>query len=272
MHKDQTEDSYNNMSSACIRTYQINSMFERYSILLDRAVKIVKKALSVSNSNFYIAFSGGKDSLVLLDIVTKLKRDTRIYFFDSGAEFPDTLDLINFYAKKYNIDIIKPKLSILEIYRKVDAFGYVGAEKQYELDNKLTEILIKEPSRRVINMGRHNGVFMGLRKEESRVRRYMLNMRSELFFCKYDQIYHCNPLLDFTAKDVWSYILTNHLRYNRVYDKKWVLNREQLRVGTYAGCTVSTIARNGRWAFLKKHYPEQWNKFALEFPFIKSYC
>ncbi|MBM4570219.1 phosphoadenosine phosphosulfate reductase family protein [Rhodococcus hoagii] len=39
----------------------------------------------------YVAFSGGKDSMVALDLARRADPDVPVVFFDSGLEFPETL-------------------------------------------------------------------------------------------------------------------------------------------------------------------------------------
>lgn len=41
------------------------------------------------NGQVYVAFSGGKDSTVLLDIVRRIYPDVPAVFADTGLEFPE---------------------------------------------------------------------------------------------------------------------------------------------------------------------------------------
>ena len=50
---------------------------------------------------FHVAFSGGKDSLVLLDLVRRSlpKTDYMVVFGDTGMEFPDTYEVVDAYLR-----------------------------------------------------------------------------------------------------------------------------------------------------------------------------
>ena len=57
-------------------------------------VKYRKKGIDV----FYVAFSGGKDSVVTLDLVQKAlpHNSFKVLFGDTGMEFPDTYETVDY--------------------------------------------------------------------------------------------------------------------------------------------------------------------------------
>lgn len=73
---------------------------------------------------FYVAFSGGKDSVVALDIVQRALPHNvfRVLFGDTGMEFPDTYEVVEATEKdctSKNIDFIRAqsKLSSEETWK-----------------------------------------------------------------------------------------------------------------------------------------------------------
>ena len=60
-------------------------------------VKYRKKGIDV----FYVAFSGGKDSVVTLDLVQKAlpHNSFKVLFGDTGMEFPDTYETVDYIEK-----------------------------------------------------------------------------------------------------------------------------------------------------------------------------
>lgn len=58
------------------------------------------------------SISGGADSDIMLDLVSKLKDDVRYVFFDTGLEYQATKEHIKFLEEKYGIKIETYKASI----------------------------------------------------------------------------------------------------------------------------------------------------------------
>ena len=67
-------------------------------------VKYRKKGVDV----FYVAFSGGKDSVVTLDLVQKAlpHNSFKVLFGDTGMEFPDTYETVDYIEKQCQKDIL----------------------------------------------------------------------------------------------------------------------------------------------------------------------
>lgn len=63
---------------------------------------------------FYVAFSGGKDSVVALDLVQRAlpHNSFKVLFGDTGMEFPDTYDVVNKtkeYCEGQEIEFLRAK-------------------------------------------------------------------------------------------------------------------------------------------------------------------
>jgi 3'-phosphoadenosine 5'-phosphosulfate sulfotransferase (PAPS reductase)/FAD synthetase len=56
---------------------------------IDHTLFIIENALTYSNNNAYISFSGGKDSTVLFYLAKILKKDIKGVFFNTTNEFPE---------------------------------------------------------------------------------------------------------------------------------------------------------------------------------------
>jgi 3'-phosphoadenosine 5'-phosphosulfate sulfotransferase (PAPS reductase)/FAD synthetase len=113
-------------------------------------------------------------------------------------------------------------------------------------------------------------VLLGLRQEESAIRRMHLRKFGPLFYSESDKSWHCNPIHDWTWLDVWAYIISNHLDYNRAYDRLEEIGvaPEHQRVGPLA---VEQVLGYGQMAILKRGWPELFNRFASEHPEAREY-
>ena len=63
-------------------------------------------------NNVCVAFSGGKDSTVLLHLVRKLYPNVRAVFSDTGLEYPEIREFVKSVP---NVDWVKPKQTFREI-------------------------------------------------------------------------------------------------------------------------------------------------------------
>lgn len=209
----------------------------------------VKKRISFlfdNYDNIQLAFSGGKDSTVLFHLVNEeaIKRNRKfiLYFQDQEAEYQGTIDLVewamsqpNVIPQWYQVPIFMTNAAShqqLFLWAWGDGEEWVR-EKHPLAIQKLTN---KYPKRFykfnlwVAQQNRKNfeGSFVsiiGLRAEESPDRRFvMFGDDSEMFWLRRKTEPHkAYPIIDWSYTDVWKYLIENNLRYNKVYDKMYML-------------------------------------------------
>lgn len=198
---------------------------------------------------FHVAFSGGKDSIVLLELVRRaLPANSFITIFgDTGMEFPDTyqtVDAIEAKCKENGLAFYRASSR----FRPDESWRLFGppsrvlrwccsVHKSAPQTLKLREILGKKD---------YTGMdFVGVRAHESAARsEYEL----ENFGKKQKGQYSCNPLLDWGSAEIWLYIFSRHLVINNAY-KKGIS-----RVGCLF-CPMGAGNKND-W-FRIKNYPEK---------------
>lgn len=72
----------------------------------------------------YVAFSGGKDSTVLLHLVREIAPDVATVFVDTGLEYPE----VKRFAKSFdNVTVLRPKMCFDEVILK---YGYPLISKE----------------------------------------------------------------------------------------------------------------------------------------------
>lgn len=72
----------------------------------------------------YVSFSGGKDSVALLDLVRKDYEDVKAVYIDTGLEHPSVRKIA---LEEKNCEIVRPKMNFREIIIK---YGYPMISKQ----------------------------------------------------------------------------------------------------------------------------------------------
>lgn len=222
----------------------LKEKIEKANICIDECLE--------KSKNPYVAFSGGKDSLVVLHLVIQKKPDVAVVHIDAECDYPETTECINECVKRWNLNFInfKTDMPFLEILKKYGILP-VGAGQIF------MKKVVYEPIRKVIKQYNFDGVFLGVRAKESVPRCILLRNKSKIFFNNRDNVWQFLPIGWWTTDDVWNYIEAFELPYNKVYDNAIWQKREDVRVSYWAG---GENKRTGRFAYLKYYYPELFNK------------
>ena len=169
---------------------------------------------------FYVAFSGGKDSAVLLDIVQRALSgaDFKVLFGDTQMEFRDTYSAVEqtrFLCEEKGTDFITTSsdTSPLQTWK---LFGppcsvtrwCCSVHKTAPQVIKLREIL-KKPNYRGM-------AFVGVRADESVLRR---KYEYITYGGKHRGQYSCNAILNWSSAEVFLYIYEHKLGLNETYKK-----------------------------------------------------
>ncbi|MEI3526679.1 MAG: phosphoadenosine phosphosulfate reductase family protein [Bacilli bacterium] len=189
----------------------------RLNLITDEAIEYIKNISSKFDcSNMFVSFSGGKDSTVTSDLVMKaLNNESIIHFYgDTTLEYPTTEE----YIKSFKCEHKKTPL-------------LVASNKEQDFNN-LCEI-IGPPSRvmrwcctvfktgaitRKIEQTFKNTKrllsFQGIRRLESLSRsKYERDTDSP----KITKQLVSAPIIDWSDFDVWLYILSNKITFNKAY-------------------------------------------------------
>ena len=199
---------------------------------------------------FYVAFSGGKDSVVTLDLVQRAlpHNSFKVLFGDTGMDFPDTYKTV-------------------EEVKKVCAEGeieFLTSRSQYEPDYTWSKFgppatvhrwccSVHKTSPQMIVLRDALGkpdftgmAFIGVRASESL-------SRSEYDYVslgeKHKGQYSCNPILEWNSAELYAYIYLRQLYLNEAYKKG---NRR-------AGCLVCPRAAERNEYMARICYPAQFN-------------
>jgi phosphoadenosine phosphosulfate reductase len=88
----------------------------------NEAIGFIEK-VAVQYKHSAVAYSGGKDSLVTLDLVAKSDVPYDIIFADTGLEFPETLENIDLISKSYNRKVLTNENQSWDFWERFKQFG-----------------------------------------------------------------------------------------------------------------------------------------------------
>jgi len=88
----------------------------------DEAIGFIER-VATQYKHSAVAYSGGKDSLVTLDLVAQSDVPYDIIFADTGLEFPETLENIELISKSYNRKILTHKNQSWDFWERFEQFG-----------------------------------------------------------------------------------------------------------------------------------------------------
>lgn len=152
---------------------------------------------------YFVAFSGGKDSIVMYDLFKK--SGVSNYTVEYSNTTVDPPDLIYFIRKNYpEVKFRKPKMTMWQLIPKKQM-------PPTRLVRYCCEALKEDSGNGCI-------VVTGIRAAESLSR----SKRKMFEPCmKKRNKYYLNPIIDWTESDVWEYIIKNKLPYPKLYDYGW---------------------------------------------------
>ena len=148
---------------------------------------------------YYVAFSGGKDSVVLFDLVQRAGVKFDAHYNVTGIDPPELV----YFIRDFYPDVI-PEMPLKRIWPLVEAKGLPRRTARFCCE------YLKEHS------GAGRLVVTGIRWAESVARR----RRQMLESCRWHRAkFFLHPIIDWPTESVWSYIHREGLPYCRLYDE-----------------------------------------------------
>lgn len=214
-----------------------------YRKRLAAAQKIIHDSLEQVKSP-YVACSFGKDSAVVLHMVQQVMPSIQARFI----RWPETDLLANYQEIMDQWRARGANIAVLDLYRD-------------SLDDKVSDRWLQLQS-----ITPSDGYFSGMRKDESRVRKMILNTQGPIAFIKQSQSYRICPIANWSTNDVAAYVVANDLPMLNTYVNHGFEARTASRVPRAAYSiredALKQLQMDDPAAFrqLQKMYPEvsQW--------------
>ena len=202
------------------------------------AEEIVRWAADTFGSQIAFASSFGAEDVALIDIISRVAPELRMFTLDTGRLHDETYDVMERVRTRYELPILShfPDREAVEKLEREK--GYFSFRESIENRKECCGIRKVVPLKRALT---------GLRAWMTGLRREQSVTRTEMQALEWDEgngIAKVNPLIDWTEQQVWDYIKTNNVPYNALHDSGF----------PSIGCAPCTRAvkpgedvRAGRW-------------------------
>ncbi len=150
---------------------------------------------------------------MLTDLIAGIAPATRIFTLDTGRLFPETYSLIERTRMKYPITLEVFFPDAAEVENMVRENGINLFYESAELRKKCCQVRKIHPLKRA---------FQGLEVWICGLRREQSVTRQDMQLIEWDAsngLIKLNPLIDYTEAQVWEYIKTNQVPYNKLHDR-----------------------------------------------------
>lgn len=241
----------------------------------------------------YVAFSGGKDSLVTLHLALQVEPNVPVVFFDSGLEFPETYFYLEHLQDTLDVDVqvIPARHTTLEVLAASGAWDHRAPRGAVP---DLHRVLITEPA--ALAHDQHGpGELWGVRAQESRGRAalYANALRAETgahcssscphpatttgtrshhggLVRRVDGTTALGPVWDWTTTEVWGYLSRHDLPINPVYAKLRSLGAPEhaLRISHVLD---GSRLEDGRLTWLRRGWPTLFNALVEALPRLREF-
>jgi len=212
------------------------------------AEEIVRWAGESFGRDIKFANSFGAEDVVMMDIIAKISPQIRVFTLDTGRLNDETYEVMEATRFKYPdipIEVMFPDSAKVEALTREK--GFFSFRDSVELRKECCGIRKVQPLKRALSDAA--AWMTGLRRDQSVT-------RTDTPAIEWDEgngMVKVNPIIEWSNDDVWNYIKTHKIPYNKLHDKGF----------PSIGCAPCTRAikpgddiRAGRWWWENPEFKE----------------
>jgi phosphoadenosine phosphosulfate reductase len=197
--------------------------------------EILRWAVDTFHPRLTMATAFGPEGCCLIHMLAEIEPTVHIFNLDTGYQFPETLELRERIKARYGIEVelIRPELSVAEYEKEHGGPLYRIRPDQCCHDRKIL------PLRRAV--AGYDAWISAIRRDQTTHRATAAVVQWD---AKFDLV-KVNPLLSWSRRDVWAFIVKHDVPYNPLHDRGYAS----------IGCWPCTRAigegedeRAGRWS------------------------
>jgi len=235
---------------------QVRASRPAFGRLVCQTSAVIREWLDVSEHPC-VAFSGGKDSSVMLYLIRALRPDTPAMYGDDEYVFPETKELV---ATTPNVFKTAGHIQHSEWFTAWDDRSQLPADREW-----VESVEFKSLTAQWLHNHGYDGIAVGLRAEENPGRRIGIKTYGQVFFAQAKKLWTCWPLAYWKTDDIWTAIVYYNIPYNRAYDRMFELGvpRNLQRIGPFGNHKAVAM---GQMTVIKRGWPELYNRFYAAHP------
>ena len=199
--------------------------------------EVLRWAATQFHPRLLMATAFGAEGCCLIHMLAEIEPKTTIINLETGYQFRETLDLREQFKERYGIEVeyIYPEQTVAEYEAEHGGPLHAHRPDQCCLDRKIL------PLKKALERHRPRAWISAIRKDQTTDRAVAGVVQWDAKF----NLVKVNPLLNWTKKEVWKFILENDVPYNPLHDQNYP------SIGCWP-CTRAIQAgeddRAGRWA------------------------
>jgi phosphoadenosine phosphosulfate reductase len=198
---------------------------------------ILRWAVERFHPRLMMATAFGAEGCCIIHMLAEINPTVRVINIDTGYQFPETLELRERILYRYGIEVeyVRPDLTVAEYEQEHGGPLYNLYPDQCCHDRKIL------PLQRAVKEIDPLAWISAIRKDQTADR----GQADVVQWDKKFNLVKVNPLLNWTKKDVWAFVVKNDVPYNPLHDQNYP------SIGCWP-CTRAVQAgeddRAGRWA------------------------
>jgi len=179
---------------------------------------LIQRQLRDLDGNCAVAFSGGKDSEVVLHLILEYRPGVKVVFNNTGVEYPETVHFVRELKTAWDLNLIETRPG-RTFWSCVEQYGFPGGTKRGSNRAYCCYWLKEKPFNLAIRECGALGYFTGVTAVESYTRMFWARDLGTCYRLKHENVIKVNPILWWTPEEVWAYIRGHRLPYNPIYDQ-----------------------------------------------------
>lgn len=175
------------------------------------------------DNNVAVAFSGGKDSEVVLWLCLQVNPNVPVVFNNTGVEYPETVNFVAMLAEQWSLNLTVTHTQ-KSFWDCVEQYGFPQGTKRKGLKFKNNRPyccywLKEKPMFRAMRENGWLGYFTGETAIESYNRMIWAKKKGTCIHLKKEGVCKIKPILWWTEEETWQFIRANNLPVNEAYLK-----------------------------------------------------